>query len=261
MLSLKDIDVNNITIEFRNVSFRYPNSTSYVLKNINLTISNSERLGIVGYNGAGKTTFTLLLTRMYDPTEGAIYINGVDIKNIKYSDYLRLFSSVNQDFSLMSFSIIENIIMDDNITDDTKKEVLDLLEQNGLGERLKKLYRGLNTPMTKELYASGVDFSGGEMQRIAIARAQYKKSTILILDEPTSALDPLAESELFKKFTDMSKGKMTILVSHRIYSTRFCDKIAVLDKGELKEYGTFDELIEKKGIYYGLFEQQAEYFK
>ena len=115
--------------------------------------------------------------------------------------------------------------------------------------------------MTKELYASGVDFSGGEMQRIAIARAQYKKSTILILDEPTSALDPLAESELFKKFTDMSKGKTTILVSHRIYSTRFCDKIAVFDKGELKEYGTFDELIDKKGEYYDLFEQQAEYFK
>lgn len=261
MLSLNDIDVNHITIEFRNVSFRYPNSTSYVLKNINLTISNSERLGIVGYNGAGKTTFTLLLTRMYDPTEGAIYLNGVDIKNIKYSDYLRLFSCVNQDFSLMSFSIIENVIMDDNITEDTKSEVLDLLEKNGLGERLKKLYRGLDTPMTKELYASGVDFSGGEMQRIAIARAQYKKSTILILDEPTSALDPLAESELFKKFTDMSKGKTTILVSHRIYSTRFCDKIAVFDKGELKEYGTFDELIDKKGEYYDLFEQQAEYFK
>ena len=151
--------------------------------------------------------------------------------------------------------------MDDNISDDIKHEVLALLEKNGMGERIKKLYRGLNTPMTKNLFASGVDFSGGEMQKIAIARAQYKKSPILILDEPTSALDPQAESELFKRFTDMSEGKTTILVSHRIYSTRFCDKIAVLDKGELKEYGTFDELIEKKGIYYGLFEQQAEYFK
>ncbi|MCI8332819.1 MAG: ABC transporter ATP-binding protein [Clostridiales bacterium] len=261
MMSLNDIDVNNITIEFRNVSFRYPNSTAYVLKNINLKISNSERLGIVGYNGAGKTTLILLLIRMYDPTEGAIYINGVDIKNIKYSDYQRLISSVNQDFSLMSFSIIENVIMDDNISDDIKNEVLTLLEKNGLGERIKKLYRGLNTPISKELFASGVDFSGGEMQRIAITRAQYKKSPIFILDEPTSALDPQAESELFKKFTDMSEGKTTILVSHRIYSTRFCDKIAVLDKGELKEYGTFDELMQKKGMYYDLFERQAEYFK
>jgi ABC-type multidrug transport system fused ATPase/permease subunit len=260
-VSISDIDLNNITIEFQNVSFRYPNSTAYVLKNINLKINSSERLGIVGYNGSGKTTLTLLLTRMYDPTEGTILVNGIDIKNIRYKDYQRLISSVNQDFSLMSFSIIENIIMDDNISDEIKDEVMTLLEKNGLGERIKKLYRGLNTPITKKLFASGVDFSGGEMQRIAISRAQYKQASILILDEPTSALDPKAESELFKKFTDMSEGKTTILVSHRIYSTRFCDKIAVLDKGELKECGTFNELMKKKGLYYAFFEQQAEYFK
>lgn len=260
-VSTQDMDLSKIEIEFRNVSFRYPSSTAFVLKNINLTIRNGERLGIVGYNGAGKTTFTLLLTRMYDPTEGAIYLNGVDIRNINYREYQKIFATVNQDFSLFSFSLLENIIFSDTATEKEKETVLNLLIENGLGERMKKLYRGLDTPVSKTLSASGVDLSGGERQKVAVVRALYKDAPMLILDEPTSALDPVAEHEIFQKFAKMSEGKTTVLISHRIYSTRFCDKIAVFDKGEMKEYGTFEELIEQQGLYSEFFEQQAEYFQ
>ena len=260
-ISINNIDLNKIEIEFRNVWFRYPNSTAYVLKNINLTIKNAERLGIVGYNGAGKTTFALLLTRMYDPTKGAIYLNGVDIRTIDYNEYQKIISSVNQDFSLLAFSLLENIAIADNVSEEEKLHIMNLLNENGLSDRLKKLYRGLDTPVTKTLAASGIDLSGGERQKIAVVRSLYKNASILILDEPTSALDPVAEHEIFQKFADMSTNKTTILVSHRIYSTRFCDKIAVFDKGEIREYGTFDELMSLRGVYYDFFEQQAEYFK
>ena len=260
-ITLDDIDLNNIEIEFRNVSFRYPNSTSFVLKDINIKINNSERWGIVGYNGAGKTTFTLLLTRMYDPTEGAIYLNGIDIRDIDYCEYQKILSSVNQDFSLLAFSIMENIAISDTITAEDQELIWRRLCENGLSDRLKKLYRGIDTPITKILSASGVDLSGGERQKIAIVRALYKEAPILILDEPTSALDPVAEHEVFKSFAEMSEGKTTIFISHRIYSTRFCDKIVVFDKGQIKECGTFDELMCLKGLYYEFFQQQADCFK
>ncbi len=257
----KNIDLNNVEIEFRNVSFRYPNSTNYVLKNINLTIKPGERLAIVGYNGAGKTTFTLLLTRMYDPTEGAIYLNGIDIRKIDYREYQKIFATVNQDFSLLAFSLLENIAISDTATKEEESYIKSLFKNNDLAERLSKMYRGLYTPVTKVLDASGVDLSGGERQKIAIIRALYKASPVLILDEPTAALDPIAEYETYKKFIEMSENKTTVLVSHRIYSTRFCDKIAVFEKGEILEYGNYKELMDKKGRYYDFFEKQAEYFK
>ena len=260
-ITSKNIDLNNVEIEFRNVSFRYPNSTDYVLKNINLTIKPGERLAIVGYNGAGKTTFTLLLTRMYDPTEGEIYLNGIDIRKIDYREYQKIFATVNQDFSLLAFSLLENIAISDTATKEEKNLIKSLFEKNDLGERLNKMYRGLYTPVTKVLDASGVDLSGGERQKIAIIRALYKASPVLILDEPTAALDPISEYETYKKFIEMSENKTTVLVSHRIYSTRFCDKIAVFENGEILEYGDYNELMEKKGRYYDFFEKQAEYFK
>ena len=198
---------------------------------------------------------------MYDPTEGAIYLNGVDIRDIDYRDYQKLISSVNQDFSLLAFSLLENIAVTETATAEERTHIMNLLNENGMGARLKKLYRGLDTPITKTLSASGVDLSGGERQKIAVVRALYKDASILVLDEPTSALDPVAEHEIFQKFAEMSNGKTTVLISHRIYSTRFCDKIAVFDKGEIKEYGTFESLMEIKGLYYYFFEQQAEYFK
>lgn len=260
-VSVSAMDLNHIEIEFRNVWFRYPDSTDFVLKNINLTIRNAEKLAIVGYNGAGKTSFALLLTRMYDPTEGAIYLNGIDIRNIDYRDYMKIISTVNQDFALPAFSILENICSHENAAEKEKEIITKLLQDNGLGERVKKMYRGLDTPVTKKLEPSGVDLSGGEEQKIAVVRALYKDSPILILDEPASAMDPVAEHEMYRKFAEMSKGRTTIYISHRIYSTRFCDKIAVFEKGEMKEYGTFGELMEQKGLYYDFYQQQAEYFK
>lgn len=260
-IAISDIDLNNIEIEFRNVSFRYPNSTSFVLKNLNIKIRNKERLGIVGFNGAGKTSFVLLLTRMYEPTEGQILLNGIDIKRINYRDYQTIFATVYQDYSLMAFSLINNIAISDEVSEDEYNNIVSLIEKNGMDERMKKLYRGLDTPISKKLSASGVDLSGGERQKIAIIRALYKDSPVLILDEPTSALDPVAESEVYQKFAEMSQRKTTVFISHRIYSTRFCDKIAVFDSGEIVEYGTFDELLDKKGLYYEFFQTQAENYK
>lgn len=256
---LVDLNLDNIEIEFKNVSFRYPNSTSYVLKNINLKISNQEKLAIVGYNGAGKTSFTLLLTRMYEPTEGEILLNGINIQKINYREYLKIFSTVNQDFFLFPFSILENIQPCSEVSEQEK--VMDLCRRYGIEERISRMYRGLETPITKELFAAGVDLSGGERQKIAILRALYKNSPVLVLDEPTAALDPVAEYEIYRKFAEISDGKLTVYISHRINSTRFCDKIAVFEKGEITEYGTFDELMELKGLYYNFFETQAKLYK
>lgn len=260
-IAIDEIDFDNIKIEFRNVSFRYPNSTSFVLKNINLTINNKEKLAVVGFNGAGKTSFVLLLTRMYEPTEGVILLNGIDIRRIAYRDYQKIIATVNQDFSLMAFSLLNNIAMTDTATQKEIDTIIELFNKNGMGNRLKKLYRGLDTPVTKRLSASGVDLSGGERQKVAIIRALYKDAPMLILDEPTSALDPIAEAEVYQKFAEMSEKKTTVYISHRIYSTRFCDKIAVFNNGEIVEYGTFDELLEKKGLYYDFFQKQAENYK
>ncbi|MCI8332353.1 MAG: ABC transporter ATP-binding protein [Clostridiales bacterium] len=260
-ITINDIDLDNIEIEFRNVSFRYPNSNSFVLKNINLKINNKEKFAIVGYNGAGKTSFTLLLTRMYDPTEGSIHLNGIDIREINYRDYLKIFSTVYQDFFLFSFSFLENIAKTETMTQEELDIIMELFNNNGMGERLQKMYKGLNTPITKTLFASGVDLSGGERQKVAIIRALYKNSPVLILDEPTAALDPVSEHEIYRKFEELSEGKLTVYISHRIYSTRFCDKIAVFDKGEIKEYGTFEQLMNMKGLYYDFYQKQAEYFK
>lgn len=260
-ISFSDLNLHDIEIEFKNVSFRYPNSTSYVLKNINIKISSKEKLAIVGYNGAGKTTFTLLLTRMYEPTEGEILLNGINIQKINYRDYLKIFSTVNQDFFLFPFSLLENIAQKSEVSEQEKEKIMDLCRDNGIEERIKRMYRGLETPITKELFAAGIDLSGGERQKIAILRALYKDSPVLILDEPTAALDPVAECEIYRKFADISDGKLTVYISHRINSTRFCDRIAVFDHGEIKEYGTFEELMDLKGLYYNFFETQAELYK
>ncbi len=258
---LSDLNPDDIEIEFKNVSFRYPDSTSYVLKNINLKISNKEKLAVVGYNGAGKTTFTLLLTRMYEPTEGEILLNGINIQKINYREYLNIFSTVSQDFFLFPFSILENIQPCGGASEQEKEKVMDLCRRYGMEERINRMYKGVETPITKELFSAGVDLSGGERQKIAILRALYKNSPVLVLDEPTAALDPVAEYEIYRKFAEISDGKLTVYISHRINSTRFCDKIAVFEKGEITEYGTFDELMELKGLYYNFFETQAELYK
>lgn len=259
-ISIDDMDLSDIEIEFRNVSFRYPGSTSYVLKNLNLKIRDREKLAIVGYNGAGKTSFALLLMRMYDPTEGEILLNGVDIRRIKYRDYLKIFSTVNQDFFLLPFSFLENIAEKEDALEEERERILELCSNNGMGERLRRMYKGLDTPITKTLFASGVDLSGGERQKTAIIRALYEDAPVLVFDEPTAALDSAAEYEIYRRFAQMSEGKLAVYISHRIYTTRCCDKIAVFERGEIKEYGTYSELMERKGLYYDFYETQAEYF-
>ncbi len=260
-IRLSELDLDNIEIEFKNVSFRYPNSASFVLKDINIKISGKEKLAIVGYNGAGKTTFTLLMTGMYKPTEGEILLNGINIQKINFRDYLKIFSTVNQDFFLFPFSILENIAQKSEVTEQEKAKIMELSKNNGMEERIKRLYRGLDTPITKVLFAAGVDFSGGERQKIAILRSLYKDASALILDEPTAALDPIAECEIYRNFSEISAGKLTVYISHRINSTRFCDKIAVFDQGRIKEYGTFNELMDMHGLYCTFFETQAELYK
>lgn len=257
---LEDIDLNNVDIQFENVSFKYPGSTQYVLKNVNFTIRGQEKIAVIGENGAGKTTLIMLLTRMYAPTEGRILINGIDIKEINQESFIKLFSVVHQDFLMLPFSVVENILFKKEMNDMEKMKIEKLLEQCGLSDKINSMYQGLNTPITKEIDARGVDMSGGEVQKIAIIRALYKNAPIVILDEPTSALDPVAESDIYQQFAKMTHLKTAVYISHRIASTRFCDRIIVLDKGTVAEIGTFDELISKKDKYYDFYQKQAQYF-
>lgn len=255
------IDISNIEIEFENVSFKYPGSTNFIFRHLNLKIQADEKVAIVGENGAGKTTLIMLLTRMYTPTEGRILINGIDIREYNRESYMQLFSVVHQDFLVLPFSIYENIIFHSQEDDKTKVLVSDLVNQCGLKERVDSMYQGLQTPITKEIDARGVDLSGGERQKIAIARALAKNAPIVIFDEPTSALDPMAEYDIYNQFSKMTECKTAFYISHRIASTRFCTKIIVLDKGVVVEEGTFDELISRKGIYYDFYQRQAKYFE
>lgn len=244
-------------IEFRNVSFCYAGQDSYALKNINITIIPQQKLSIVGENGAGKTTFVKLLTRLYEPTEGEILLDGVDIRDIEYDSYMGLFSAVFQDFKLFSFSLKENISMALPL-DDTK--VKNTLNRVGFGDRLSKLIKGIDTAVYKNFDETGFEPSGGEGQKIALARALYKDAPIVVLDEPTAALDPRAEFELYQHFNELANGKTAVYISHRLSSSKFCDKIAVFEDGHITEYGTHDELLSKQGKYAELFEMQAQFY-
>lgn len=254
-------DVKGLTIEFENVSFKYPGSENYALKNINIKINSNEKLAVVGENGAGKTTFIMLLSRLYDPTEGRILLNGTDIKEIKYEDYMKLFSTVFQDFQIFAFSLLENIIFEKNISDKERKEIKDLIDENGLGGRLKSLKKGMDTYITKDFDPEGEDLSGGEKQKLAIIRSLYKNAPIIVLDEPTAALDPNAEYEIYKKFADMIFNKTAVYISHRIASTRFCDRITVFENGQITECGTFEELLSNRRKYFDMYNKQAQYFE
>jgi len=245
-------------IEFKNVSFAYPNTERLVLKGINLTLSKNESLSIVGLNGAGKTTFVKLLCRLYEPTDGEILINGKPIKEISFEEYIKLISVVFQDFKLFSFSVKENVQMN---TEGNPEKVDRAIIESGLEEKIASLPKGKDTYVYKEFDSEGVEFSGGEGQKLAIARAIYKDAQIVILDEPTSALDPIAEYDVYSHFHSLSEGKISIYISHRLSSTRFTDKIALFDDGIIKEYGSHSELISiENGIYKNMFDVQAQYY-
>ena len=244
---------------FENVSFTYPYQSEPSLRNINLTIRNKERLSIVGENGAGKTTLVKLLLRLYEPTEGRILLNGVDIKEIDYKDYLKLFSTVFQDFKLFAFRILDNVTALANNTPDLAG-VQKCLDKAGLSSKISTLDKGIETYIYKIYEEDGVELSGGEAQKLAIARALYKDAPVVILDEPTAALDPKAEYDIYLKFLSLVDSKTSIFISHRLSSTKFCDRIVVLRDGQIVELGSHSELLAQKGYYAELFNMQAQFY-
>ena len=257
-LSVEKRSDKKFDIEFKNVSFKYQGTDDYALKNINLDLKVGERLAVVGMNGSGKTTFIKLLCRLYDPTEGEIFMNDFNIRKYDYRQYLDLFSVVFQDYNLLSVPLGNNVASSD--TWDTEKAER-LLEEVGFGERYATMSRKLETPLYKDFDEDGVNVSGGEAQKIALARALYKDAPFIILDEPTAALDPIAEAEIYSKFDQIVGDKTAIYISHRLSSCRFCDKIAVFDKGEIVQIGTHEELLsDENGKYYELWHAQAQYY-
>lgn len=246
-------------IEFRNVSFRYPGSDVYALRNFSIKLRIGERMAVVGKNGSGKTTMIKLLSRLYDPTEGEILLNGIDIRKFDYHEYMQLFSIVFQDFSLFSFSLAKAVAGSEEYDAD---RVEDCLVRAGFGERLAQLPDGIDTVIGKEWDDNGVLMSGGERQKIAIARALYKNSPFILLDEPTASLDPLAEFEVYSAFQEMIGSKTAVYISHRLSSCRFCNDIVVFDEGRIVQRGSHENLMRQTdGLYYELWTAQAQYYE
>lgn len=247
-----------MTIEFHNVSFKYPGTDIYALKDVNIKITRGKRIAVVGMNGSGKSTMIKLLCRLYEPTEGEITLDGVEIRQYDYNEYLKLFSVVFQDFNLFAFSLGQNVST--SIEYDGKK-ALECLEMAGFDDKLLTLPHGLETPLYKYFEEDGIEMSGGEAQKIALARALYKDSPFIVLDEPTAALDPIAEAEIYMRFNQIIKNRSVVFISHRLSSCRFCDEIIVFDAGNVVQHGNHDELVrETKGKYYELWNAQAQYY-
>lgn len=250
--------IGEYEIEFKNVSFRYPGTREYVLKNLNIKIKNGEKISIVGYNGAGKTTFIKLLTRLYDPSEGKILLNGLDIRDIDYNEYMSILSPAFQDFKLFAYTLKENIVLDYEVNEDKLRHVL---EETGIYEKISGLQNNIDTFYTKSYETEGVEFSGGESQKLAIARAFYKDGDIAILDEPTSAIDPISEYYIYKNVNDSLSRNITIYICHRMSSSKFSDRIIFFKDGEIAEQGDHSELISNNGFYTQMYRSQATFYK
>ncbi len=251
-------DDREYEVEFRDVSFKYPGSEIYALRHVNIKFKVGSRMAVVGENGSGKTTFIKLLCRLYDPTEGVILLNGIDIRKYDYRDYMGVFSVVFQDFQLLSQSLGANVACRaDYDRDRVKRALMDA----GFAERLAAMPEGLDTLLYKDFGENGVEVSGGEAQKIAIARALYKDSPFIILDEPTAALDPIAEAEIYSKFNDIAGDKTAIYISHRLSSCKFCDEIAVFHEGAVVQQGSHEALVaDRDGKYFALWTAQAQYY-
>lgn len=248
-----------LEIVFDHVSFHYPNTDTNVFTDLNFTIHKGERLAIVGVNGAGKSTLVKLMTGLFEPTEGHIYINGTDIGNYRKKELYSLYSAVFQDVNILAFTLRENVACKSENVDDER--VKTALEKVGLWKKVESFEKGLDQMMLKVIDENGTDFSGGERQKLSIARGLYKDAPMVIMDEPTAALDALAEAEIYENFSSLVEGKTAVYISHRLASTRFCDKIALFDHDGLKEYGTHDELMERHGSYYEMFTVQGKYYQ
>lgn len=245
-------------VEFKDVSFKYPSSDIYSLEHVSIRFNIGERVAVVGKNGSGKTTFIKLLCRLYDPQEGEILLNGINIKEYNYQDYLAMFSVVFQDFQLFSFTLGENVA---TASDYDESIVLDALNKAGLEQRIERFPDGVNTQLYNEFAEVGVEISGGEAQKVSIARALYKDAPFIVLDEPTAALDPIAEADIYNRLNELIQDKTAIYISHRLSSCYFCQQIAVFDEGSLIQHGSHKELIEdKNGLYYELWNAQAQYY-
>lgn len=252
-------DIENAVIEFKNVSFQYPGSEAYSLNHVSLKFHMKDHIAVVGKNGSGKTTFIKLLCRLYDPNEGEIILNGKNIKEYDYNQYLSLFSVVFQDFYIFSFDVGENVAV---AADYSKEQVETCMVEAGLKERLRTLKDGVKTQLYNQFSKNGVEISGGEAQKIAIARALYKDSAFVILDEPTAALDPIAEADIYSRLNQLIENKAAVYISHRLSSCYFCKHIAVFDQGELVQYGSHQELVAKEnGLYHALWQAQAQYYE
>lgn len=249
----------NYELKLVNVSFRYPGAETDTIHGLNLTVCPGEKLAIVGLNGAGKTTLVKLLCGLIDPTEGAVLLNGKDIRDFNRRSYYDLFSAVFQEFSVLDVTVAEQIAQTTVNIDYDK--IADCVEKAGLTSTIEKLPKGLETHVGREVHLDGVLFSGGQTQRLMLARALYKNGPILLLDEPTAALDPIAENDIYMKYSEMTSGKTSLFISHRLASTRFCDRIIFVADGGIKEEGTHESLLALGGEYANLFEVQSRYYQ
>ena len=256
----EDIPVTtNYELKLEQVSFRYPGAPTDTIHDLSLTIRPGEKLAIVGLNGAGKTTLVKLLCGLLDPTKGVVRLNGKDIRDFNRRSYYDLFSAVFQEFSILDVTVAEQIAQ--TTVDIDYEKVVDCVEKAGLTSTIEKLPKGFETHVGREVYLDGVLFSGGQIQRLMLARALYKNGSILLLDEPTAALDPIAENDIYMKYSEMTHGKTSLFISHRLASTRFCDRIIFVAEGGIKEEGTHENLLALGGEYANLFEVQSRYYQ
>jgi len=247
-------------IELKNVSYQYEGSEEYALNHINLKIIPGEHLAVVGLNGAGKTTLVKLICGLIDPTEGQVLYNGIDVREYNRTEFYRLFSAVFQEYSILPVTI-EEIVAETPSENLDPAKVESCLKISGLWEKVNQLPQGLKSQFGKTIYDDGVEFSGGEVQKLLLARALYKSAPVLVLDEPTAALDPIAESNMYQNYNQISRGKTAVFISHRLASTSFCDRVILIENGAIREEGTHDSLLALKGKYYHLFEMQARYYR
>lgn len=257
--AIKDTQ-NPGAIEMKNVSFRYSDDGAYIIKNFNLKINPGEHLAVVGLNGAGKTTMVKLIMGLNEPEKGSICYDGTDIREYDRDKYYEIFGAVLQDHSILPVTIAEIVAENDAGMADREK-VSECLKAAGLKEKIGSLAGGIDSKYDKTFWDDGISLSGGEQQKLLLARALYRGSPVVVLDEPTAALDPVSENRLYETYDEMMKGKSTIFISHRLASTRFCSRIVLIEDGSIVEEGTHDELIRKKGRYYELYETQAKYYR
>ncbi len=256
----KEISREDFVIEFRNVSFSYRKGERDCLHDINLTIRKGDRIAVFGENGAGKTTFVKLLLGLYTPTEGEILLNGVDYRQYDIKQYHKLFSTVFQDFVLFAYTLKENILFGEDLDEERKERLCEIIGKTGLEDRVKGLSKGIDTCITQDYDPEGENLSGGEGQRVAIARAWYRHAPVIVMDEPTSAIDPIAEEKLFDAVSELFQDRTVLLISHRMSSVRFCDKVLFFDGGTIAECGTHEALMKSGKKYCDMYNTQAKWY-